>query len=297
VIRPGAAVLLALLGAAAAAAGPDPDPDVRIEAALALDPEPPVAGAPLTVRLAPELLAPGRELRLVDAVRGTVTARFLLGRQGIARVRFEVPASLTALRVELHNGDGLVLATPDATVRPAPAAPADVVAGGEPAPGNCPDLAPDEDAGRAALAAWLADCPLDHALLRGRDLSGVDLAGRSLRRADLDGADLSDARLAGADLSGAVLVGARLDGADLSGARLEVADLSHASLFVTDLAGADLRGADLRGATLTDVTAANADLGGARLAGAALVGVDFTGAVCPDGVRTLEGCADHLELP
>lgn len=269
-------------------------PAFELEPALTLKPERPRAGEVVEVVLAEDLLAPGRTLTLRDAVRDRPFEERTLGRQGLRTLRVVLPPDLRELVLELRDGRTRLLRHPAAgalAVRP-PAV-------REPDAGSadCLRSAPEAEADRAALLAWLADCPLDHADLRDRDLSGVDLAGRNLRRADLRGADLADARLAGADLSGANLLGARLDGTDLTSANLQLADLTHASLFVTDLAGADLRGADLGGAELTDTSLAGADLGAARFAGTRLRGVDFTGARCPDGSRAHASCTDHLELP
>ena len=270
--------------------------------ALVTDPLEPVAGAPLVVVLAPDLVAPGRALRLRDADRDHVFAERRLAGPAIDRYRFELPGDLEGLVVELHADDELLLRWPATGAEPVWPAPAATPREDADAPGAspmqaCTALPPADDAGRDALLAWLAACPLDNAPLAERDLSGVMLAGRDLYRADLRGADLSDADLAGANLVGASLLGARLDGADLSGADLEVADLGHASLFVTDLGGASLRGADLRRAVLTDTNLANADLTGARLTEANLDAADLTGAICPDGVRAGRRCDDHLTLP
>jgi hypothetical protein len=278
--------------------------EFEVEPALATEPAEPVAGAPFEVRLAQDLIGPDRLLRLRDADRDAVIAERRLA-SGIARYRFELPATLEALTLELVADGDVVLRWPASGVEPvwpqAAATPATDRNGPQavsPAPDvPCTDLPPEPDAGREALHAWLAACPLDNALLAGRDLRGADLAMRDLRRADLRGADLSDAVLTGATLTGATLLGARLDGADLSGADLEVADLGHASLFVTDLGGAQLRGADLSAALLTNTNLANADLTGARLTDAVLDAADFTGALCPDGYRTERRCDGHFLLP
>lgn len=294
---------LALLLALTALPGAAMEIEYELEPALATEPAEPVAGEPFEVRLAQDLLGPGRMLQLRDADRDAVVAERRLA-PGIARYRFELPATLEALTLELVADGALLLRWPASGVEPVwPPASAPLV--GTEAPAEvapvpdvpCTDLPPEPEAGREALHAWLAACPLDNAPLAGRDLRGADLSRRDLRRADLRDADLSDAVLAGATLTGATLLGARLDGADLTGADLEVADLGHASLFVTDLGGADLRGADLRAAVLTNTNLANADLTGARLTDAVLDAADFTGALCPDGYRTESRCDDHLLLP
>jgi len=304
--------------------------EFEIVPAIVTEPLEPVAGAPLTVRLEPDLIAPGRSLRLVDADSDLAIAEQRIAGAGIDRYTFRLPEDLNALAIELLEGEILLLRWPseggepvwppartddaaafaddafaddafadDAFADDAIAEIADANAGRTRAGGEtaCTPLPPIAEDGNAALRAWLDACPLDHASLPGRALMGVDLAGRILRRADLREADLSDARLAGTDLFGASLFRARLDGADLSGAELEIADLSHASLFVADLGGANLRGADLRNADLTDANLANSDLTGARLAGARLDATDFSGAICPDGYRTEKRCDAHLQLP
>ena len=284
--------------------------EFEIVPAIVTEPLEPVAGAPLTVRLEPDLIAPGRSLRLVDADSDLAIAEQRIAGAGIDRYTFRLPEDLNALAIELLEDEILLLRWPSEGGEPVwpPArtdtatsyadiadADADVTrASGETA---CTPLPPIAEDGNAVLRAWLDACPLDHASLPGRALMGVDLAGRILRRADLREADLSDARLAGTDLFGASLFRARLDGADLSGAELEIADLSHASLFVADLGGANLRGADLRNADLTDANLANSDLTGARLEGARLDATDFSGAICPDGYRTEKRCDAHLLLP
>lgn len=289
-----AAALLLLAFGLSTAAGLAATPAFELEPALTLEPDPPRAGAVLEVVLAEDLLAAGRVLRLRDPGADRVLGERTLGRHGTRTLRIALPPDLQRLVIELHDGGARLLrhpATGALAVRPA-TTPVPV-----PASIDCSRGAPAPDLRRPALLDWLADCPLENAALRDRDLSGVDLTGRNLRRADLRGADLSDARLAGADLSGSNLLGARLDGADLAAADLQLADLSHASLFVSNLAGADLHGADLRGAELTDTSLAGADLTGARFAGTRLRGIDFTGARCPDGSRALVSCSDHLELP
>lgn len=295
-------LLLLCLAVTAPVSAREIEIEFELEPAITTEPAEPVAGSGFMVRLAPDLLAAGRRLVLRDADRDAVLAERTIS-SGIERYRFELPPTLAALTLELRTDDALLLRWPETGVEPVwPALDGAPLATGTAAAAPladvpCTDLPPDEEAGREALHAWLATCPLDNAPLAGRDLRGVDLGQRDLRRADLRDADLSDAVLAGATLTGATLLGARLDGADLSGADLEVADLGHASLFVTDLGGARLRGADLRAAVLTNTNLANADLTGARLTDAVLDAADFTGALCPDGYRTERRCDGHLTLP
>lgn len=280
--------------------------EFEIVPAIVITPSEPVAGAPLTIRLEPDLIAPGRSLRLLDADTYLAFAEQRVAGAAINRYTFRLPDDLERLAIELREDDVLLLRWPSEGAEPvwppAEALAAEAARGAPLSDGArpaqpCPAIAPDSSNSRPALIAWLDNCPLDHASLPRRDLSGVDLSGRVLRRADLREADLSDARIAGADLFGASLFGAHLDGADLSGADLEIADLAHASLFVADLGGANLRGADLRNADLADANLANTDLTGARLEGANVDAADFSGAICPDGYRTEKRCDAHLQLP
>ena len=260
--------------------------------AAAWDPEPPVAGTTFVIELPEPLLAAGRELVLSDPIRDRVVGRARIGRYPRSLHTFVLPVDLLGLVIEYHEGTRLLARWPrEGHLEPVEADPE----AGLGLRDDCPALPPD--AGREALDRWVLECPLEHAPLVGRDLSGIDLTERSLARADLRGANLSDARLGRVDLSGASLAGARLDGANLAGSRLALADLSAASLFVADLDGADLRGADLRDADLSAASFSNADLTGARLAGARLDDTDFSGALCPDGTLAARHCSEHLELP
>src|SRR6266436_6280732 len=104
-------------------------------------------------------------------------------------------------------------------------------------------------------------------LMRGANLSEVQLEGANLSGAQLEGADLSyaqleeanfiGAQLKGADLREAQLeeanfIGAQLKGADLGGAQLDGAYLREAQLEGVNLSGAQLKGADLRNVILGD---------------------------------------------
>jgi uncharacterized protein YjbI with pentapeptide repeats len=80
---------------------------------------------------------------------------------------------------------------------------------------------------------WRGDNPkvkpdLAYAVMRGANLSLVNLSWAQLREADLVLANLRGADLRHADLSGANLVGARLMGVDLAHANICGADLSTA---------------------------------------------------------------------
>jgi len=105
----------------------------------------------------------------------------------------------------------------------------------------------------------------------GTVCKNAPLAGVSLVGEDLSGADFSGAVLQGADLSFVDLSGAELSITNLAGARLVAANMSGAQLFKANLLGADLGGADIDG-------------------------VNWSDAVCPDGVvaNTAMGCLGHL---
>ncbi len=132
---------------------------------------------------------------------------------------------------------------------------------------------------------------LSEAYLRKVDLRGTDLSGVDLSKADLEetvligvilrGANLSDvnlrwanlnkAKLDGADLSCSKLFGADLGEGDLSKAELRDAELIDVDLSEANLSGVDLCQADLRGASLN-----RANLCGANLRGASLIGADLS---------------------
>ena len=120
-------------------------------------------------------------------------------------------------------------------------------------------------AGAVMSDVVLRGARLEHADLRGVDLSGSDLTGAVLTHADLSGSDLS-----GSDLTGAVLTHADLSGSDLSGALLQDVDLQGACLEEVDLRGADLGRADLTGANLRDANFKRAVVKGARFHNALL---------------------------
>lgn len=82
-------------------------------------------------------------------------------------------------------------------------------------------------------------------LLKGANLSELDLSGVYLEKADLTGTDLKNAKLINAKLFGADLSQANLDGADLSEAKLAEAKFNHTFLGKTKLHKAYLSEATL----------------------------------------------------
>lgn len=89
-------------------------------------------------------------------------------------------------------------------------------------------------------AAMLRDKDLSGLDLTGADLSGMDLCQANLRGALLENANLRQTQLVGCDLREAMLARA-----DLSGAVLQQADLSHASLALAKCEATDFGGAQL----------------------------------------------------
>ena len=119
--------------------------------------------------------------------------------------------------------------------------------------------------------------PLDGTILRGVNLSSIDISGAyldsaNLRGGDFNGANLSKVNLIGANLSGANLSGANLSDADLSGANLRGSVFSGTNLRETVLNLANLSGANLSNANLSGANLSNANLSGANLFRANLLG-------------------------
>lgn len=114
---------------------------------------------------------------------------------------------------------------------------------------------------------------MDGVILRGADLTDVDLGESNFEGADLSHAILrktrffqsvfSGANLSGADLTGAALVESRFFGANLSGANLNNARISDLGFVCTDLTEATFKGSRLESV---------------RFEGAKLIQTDFRGA-------------------
>jgi hypothetical protein len=133
--------------------------------------------------------------------------------------------------------------------------------------------------------AWRSSRPADQADLSGADLvdvaasapwfppyfSHADFAGTLLRGANLSGLDMLSASFYKADLSGA-----RLDGALLNGANFREANLTGAHLTGTHLIDASFRRANLANANLTSAVLRGADLGLANLNHAHLQRADLS---------------------
>jgi uncharacterized protein YjbI with pentapeptide repeats len=121
------------------------------------------------------------------------------------------------------------------------------------------------------------------AILKGANLTGVDLHGANLNGADLSGTDLTDANLAGAVLLGADLTAAKLFRAKLGGSDLRLAKLTHtrmnnADLTLAQLQRANFLGSDLTGANMTKVDGSGADFTGSGLSNADLTEARLIGA-------------------
>jgi uncharacterized protein YjbI with pentapeptide repeats len=121
----------------------------------------------------------------------------------------------------------------------------------------------------------------DGVLLRGIDLSALDL-----KNADFRGAIIIDCSLEGADLSGADLSASVLTNANLRGANLAETVCSDADMSKSDLSSANLTGAILTNACLENVIATNARLNQVSAQGARFVGADLTGASLQQAVLT-----------
>lgn len=162
----------------------------------------------------------------------------------------------------------------------------------------------------------LSGAPLEHASLRGTNLSGAKLHGVHLNSARLEGANFSNAQLQGATLDQANLTGANLYHAFLSNdiqgkvdsaatavqAHLKNVNLSYATLSGVDFSYANFYGtnptgqntcatqqdnyqgftkncAAAHGATMTDTIFSDAYLFGVDFTDAAMRGVNFSRAV------------------
>lgn len=135
------------------------------------------------------------------------------------------------------------------------------------------------------------------AVIRDRDLSGLNFTGQNLAQSDFTGCIMQHTVLTNASFESATLFGCDLRGATMRATRLVRADLRGAEIDEADLYRADLTGADLReGKTVVkrkirqkdDQYSKAAEVGGVQfigsnltdaiLAGALAMGADFTDA-------------------
>jgi uncharacterized protein YjbI with pentapeptide repeats len=125
---------------------------------------------------------------------------------------------------------------------------------------------------------------------KGLDLSGIILQNSSitrlsiymdgviLRGADLTNVDLGESNFEGADLSNAILRGTRFFQSVFEGANLSGADLTGAGLVESTFFWADLSRANLTNARISDLGFICTDLTEAIFNGARLKSVQFDGA-------------------
>ena len=135
------------------------------------------------------------------------------------------------------------------------------------------------------------------AVVRDRDLSGLNFTGQNLSQSDFTGSILRGAIMTNASFESATLFGCDLRGATLRSTRLVRADLRGAEVDEADLYRADLTGADLRegktvmkrkirqkedqyskAAEVGAVQFIGSNLTDAILSGAIAIGTDFTDA-------------------
>lgn len=110
----------------------------------------------------------------------------------------------------------------------------------------------------------------EQAVLRLKNIAGVDGSGQWLCWADLSGAYARGADFSGANLSGSVLIDSWFEESSFEGAQMHEVDLSGARLNGANFRRADLRGADFEAADCTGADFRGANLEGARFPGATL---------------------------
>ncbi|MBW4494805.1 MAG: pentapeptide repeat-containing protein [Oscillatoria princeps RMCB-10] len=127
----------------------------------------------------------------------------------------------------------------------------------------------------------------DQGQFKGLDLSGIILRKSSirwikvfmdgviLRGADLTDVDLGESNFEGADLSNAILRGTRFFQSVFNGANLSRADLTGAALVESGFFGANLSGANLNNARISSMGFVCTDLTEATFKGARLASVWF----------------------
>jgi hypothetical protein len=115
----------------------------------------------------------------------------------------------------------------------------------------------------------------EQAVLRLKNIAGIDARGAWLAWADLSGAYAKGADFSGANLSGSVLIDSWFEAASFEGARMHHVDLSGTRLQGANFRNADLKGADFECADCTGADFRGANLEGARFPGATLEAVRY----------------------
>ncbi|MGM0556343.1 MAG: pentapeptide repeat-containing protein [Myxococcota bacterium] len=115
----------------------------------------------------------------------------------------------------------------------------------------------------------------EQAVLRLKNVAGVDARGAWLSWADMSGAYAAGADFSGANLSGSVLIDSWFEEASFQGARMHDVDLSGAKLVGADFRNADLNGADFECTDCTGADFRDANLEGTRFPGATLEAVRY----------------------
>jgi uncharacterized protein YjbI with pentapeptide repeats len=136
---------------------------------------------------------------------------------------------------------------------------------------------------------------LHDSILRGVNLSEVDLTQVNFEGKDLTAANFSGSSLEGADLSKSTLLSAQLEGTNLRYAHMNGADLRGANLL-----RADLRGASLQRVNLIQTNLAGADLTGCGVYGISAWDLNLEGTrqsnliITPNGEPPIQ--VDNLEV-
>lgn len=108
------------------------------------------------------------------------------------------------------------------------------------------------------------------AVLRLKNISGINAKGENLSYADLSGCNAKEANFSKADLSHSVLTDSLFQNANFEGAKLEGVDFSGSNLKGANFRKADLTGADFECADLTGADFSGAKLKKSRFPGAKL---------------------------
>jgi uncharacterized protein YjbI with pentapeptide repeats len=135
---------------------------------------------------------------------------------------------------------------------------------------------------------------LDGSTFVGANLDHAQFFGGSMVRADFRKAKFSNTKFYSVDLTGANFSGAT-GNVEFSNTDLVLEGANLTGLNISVSGGCGLCEVNLRGANLTKITLwygsfARADLTGAILTGATFGNVDWTGVICPNGVRQNTEC-------